>query len=171
MNRYDKRLRQLQGYFIGAAVGQQQHHLDEGQLAGVEAQLGAALPEDYREFLRDYGVFGIPMAVFPFKDEEDACGSVEVFYGVMPSSPDLDIITFYEGMRADVIVALDEQEVNWPSGWLPIGSDAGSNQVVLVIEGQNKGAVFLFDNQGARVHPVAASFDEFMHLLEPRPEE
>lgn len=174
MNRYDQRVRELWGEFSHPLVDQPGIHLSEDQLADVEQRLGATLPEDFREFLRDYGCYFFYTTVFPVRPNPDGVqgGSLEKFSGVLykvvGNDPyDIfDIVGWYEGLCRNI--------VEWPKEWLPIATGAGSDTVALAIKGEHKGAVYYFFNQWTpnyqNMYLVADSFDEFMGLLKTPPD-
>lgn len=160
MNKYRDKMRRLKGEPVYPPSRGIKSQLSEHELQQLEVQLGYILPADYREFLQDYG-FYLTLAVYPVKAAPGAPErTISMFYGSSEKSP--------EGLAAMFrTMCLDE---DWPSEFLPMGSDAGSNQIAIALTGENRGKVYFFGNQSRDLYLVAESFDEFMNLLERNPE-
>ncbi len=156
------------------------------QLKDIESRLGYPLPADYRELLLDYSDchFVVNTAVvYPFtKDGYDTFGSISKFYNAS-SSPNLaDIEGYYRGALEQDLEEIDYylgvgllrsiegiKEIGWPEELLPIGCDAGGNQICLALFGLRPESIFYWMNcpsfGGHSPYLIANSFDEFMHLL------
>lgn len=70
MNRYEAKVRELKGEPLRGDW----QHVSEADLKQLEATLGHALPEDYREFLRDFGG-----CLFHHEHLAPACRSGDLF--------------------------------------------------------------------------------------------
>jgi cell wall assembly regulator SMI1 len=145
--------------------GSQISPIPEEDLATIEARLGRALPEDYREFLREYGgyifIYG---ATFPVQTVEYGViyASAEIFCGRMPGKIGRDLLRTYED-------TLENYGEDWPVHMLPIASDAGDNDICLDMSEENKGAIYFWFRGSANPEDfsfVAPSFTEFMNLLQ-----
>ncbi len=183
MNKYAERVRQLKGKAHSAVYEDELLQLTEANLQHVERELGHPLPADYREFVRDYGgvdfLHGVTFPVNHFCE-----GSLELFYGVAPDDLAVGLVDSYYQRRdsfvrwpielvpgAKLVRNMNEstREIAWPTELLPIGMDAGNNQICLSLAGLRTGAVFLWLNAPSygdqNVYLVADSFDEFMQSL------
>lgn len=187
MNRYDSVMRSLKAKPVGFRAGRQHIHLSAEEIEDAERRLGGTLPEDYREFIQDFGEFGVPTVLFDFKpnnDEPEASSlekyhenhgfdfsaaerpkgaSLERFHGVATKSrPDCsDIASSYRH--------LCEMVEDWPEELMPFAVDAGSGSVVLAFKGERKGSVYFWDQHN--FYLVADTFDEFIHSLRNRDNE
>ncbi len=112
--------------------------LDPEALTKLEAETGTALPEEYRQFLRQYNggrpepsCFDIvwkgqPWAKrFPFD-------TVDYFFGVREGKPS-DFLVNYRRFRKRV-----------PADTVPIGCDPGGNLLLLGVQGAQSGQVFFW---------------------------
>ena len=167
MNKYEEKMRQLGAYYVGEG---QLRRLTQADIQPVEQQLACDLPDDYAEFLADYGCHAFDRYVeFPLKEEypEGDRGTMNVFFGVMPGST-YDLFynrRTYKGRIPDIL--------------LPIANDIATNIICLSVAGEEKGAVYLWDREeeedvgeGAEpgfsnVYLIAESFDEFINSLKP----
>lgn len=153
------------------------------QLDELEKQVGYGLPDDYREFLRDYGGCSIEnFALFSVQEGDYVRKhSVWIFFGSDPVMSDIalgyrasvesydissDVVEGYPGLRF-VRSMEGVEEIGWPAELLPIGIDMGGNSTCLALFGLHAGAVFHWKNcpSGEGVCFVASSFDEFMRSL------
>ncbi|MDQ3815219.1 MAG: SMI1/KNR4 family protein, partial [Armatimonadota bacterium] len=173
MNRYDERMQELRGEIIRASKGAQPIKLSDESLQSIERTIGHSLSTDYREFLRDYGCYGLYAFFRCGRSLGGEWGSIRAFYGLTPKDllyPDssyplydttLDLLYNYEGFKNLKPVEL-----------LPIGDDPGGSQICLAIAGDHIGSVYFWDRVEAwsttdyfGIYFVANSFDEFMRLL------
>ena len=177
-NKYDSTVAQLRGQFFKEGLIVPPLH--EEHLNRIEAQLGHHLPDDYREFLRDYAGVGFPSATFPMmEDGESRWASIFMFYG--SSLADIyhqgrrnfdleDGYKWYPGLRLVRNISVPVAVMEWPEELLRIGSDQGGNEICLALFGFRPGAVFWWRNapfsDADNLYLVANSFDEFMHLIE-----
>jgi SMI1-KNR4 cell-wall len=152
MNKYDQRVKELDGRFSRALQIKQPLSLKETELMWLEGILCHRLPTDYGEFVRDFGGFR-----FPLFD----------FYGVIPGET-LDLICMHlHYHRREVL----------PDELAPIAVGGGGNHLVMSLAGENLGVIYFWIADEATVPPsydncefVAASFDDLMqsdYLLGP----
>jgi hypothetical protein len=184
-NRYDDVMHALGARFAYASRGLQPASLSEAELVEIESELGHSLPEDYREFLRDYGGFTVGNAGFPLRDNPDylSGSSVDIFHvaGTVPwiyTEGNRELLEqngpfpmeFYQGLGLVRPVEEDEAEFEWPPELIEIGQDAGGSRVCLAIAGLRPGATFFWYDRGHKggqgVYLIADSFDEFIRSLE-----
>ncbi len=181
-NRYAPIVTKLQGYYPNLSrVGPT---LDDRHIKRIETQLGYRLADDYREFLRDYGgiIFDNDLL---FSMNQDGClteGSIFMFYGSTDQETLADNYLqgrryfcledgykWYPGLQLvrDISTPVDEME--WPEELLPIGSDAGGNEICLALFGLRPRAIFWWRNSpfpdAQNLYLIADSFDEFMQIL------
>lgn len=133
--------------------------VDEGAVEDFETRLGVALPEDYREFLLDYGKVAATELAFPDPDRPGKWGAgVEVFYGLQPGGS-YDLADEWDGMRDRL-----------PPGVLPV-TDGTGGIVCLGISEADRGRVFWWAAESCRAprekwfYPIAPSFDGFLRSL------
>lgn len=155
MNRYEQLMHGLCARLLDFRQGDSPVYISEVQMQDVERQLGEALPEDYREFVKEFGGF-VCSAVFPLRTPEGSFESIEKFDAVVArrGSSRTIVSNYFERC------GMDEK---WREDLLPIGSDAGSNLVALAFKGASKGKIYF--SLYSQLYEVADSFDEFMQLL------
>jgi hypothetical protein len=129
----------------------------------LEADLGFALPLEYREFLKDHNG-GLPEN-YLFVDDDD---EIAVRFFGIGLGPEFD----YD----DVLATLQRLEDRIPAGFMPIGADPGGNLVLLGTEGDRKGRVFYLDldaEPGApsSVRQLSQSLRSFAETLQRDPGE
>jgi hypothetical protein len=167
-------VRDLQGKQAGIKIWGISPPLSSEELDDVERQLGAKLPDDYREFLTDYGMYAFSQGVFcpvPPNQIGEKQAPVEFFYGVDRTAgqrADDDLLDAY---RLSASRALDSPDI-WPplaedgtSSVLPIVGNSGGSFICLKIKGDELGTVDYFPPWGRGAIHLADSFDEFIHLL------
>ncbi len=183
MNRYENRMRELQPSFRphpGADIiplfseERKRPSLDERQLAHVEQAIGKSLPNDYREFLTDFGATFVYRMLFSFQEQgRPSKDYIEQFYGIAPDVPLDDLASEYDDYQGRIPVDL-----------LPIGEDAVGNIICLGLTGEKRGKVYFWDHEREEMEPddappnwqpgysnisfVADSFDEFFFSLQPQ---
>ncbi len=146
MNRFEPKMRELYAVPIGFSDGKQPIHLTEAQIQEAEERLGSRLPEDYREFVRDFGAFSLD-ALFPVRE---GCLSQA---GVGYFSRAFDLVSHYL-----------ERDPQWfPDDAINIAM-GGNIPVFLFFKGEKKGKVYIRDYDDFCL--VADSFTEFMQVLE-----
>lgn len=165
LNRYDTIMARLKAKPIGHAQGIQAVHVTEQELQALEREMDTTLPDDYREFLRDYGLYDVPTALFPIEPNSEfpGEGAVEHFSGVALEGGDssYDLRNSFDNMR--------QCFEDWPEEWLPIADEGSGNVIALSTKGEDKGTVYYYvvsrmPNEQYVFH-VADSFDEFMNSL------
>jgi SMI1/KNR4 family protein SUKH-1 len=140
--------------------------LSESQLIAFENRFGLQLPADYRSFLLDYNGGRPVPSFFWIKDKKDGT-SVDRFYGVYDQVIPTSIETYIGADRPGI-----------PLSMIPIGDDGTGNFICLGLGYGNFGDVFFLDHDlhplGAPDSPkgitrLAASFTEFLSMLQPSP--
>lgn len=185
VNKFAETVERLKGEFGAASYGGLPIILSEKDMAEVELQLGYSLPEDCREFLRDYGGYLFHGILFPLKDNPDGIqeSSLLLFYGIDKEHTD-GLIEIYKQWRdsfvrwpVDLIpgvrlvrpISDDATEISWLPELLPIATDAGNNQICLALAGTRPCAVFLWMNAPGNdlqnIYLIADSFEEFLNAL------
>jgi cell wall assembly regulator SMI1 len=106
----------------------------EAKLAQLEKQIGATLPQQYREFLlQNNGGRPVPNT---FRDEKRTFSSdVEKFFGVGTT-----------GQSWDLLAQLQQSREELPAELMPVARDEEGNIVCLVIKGSSKGKIYFQDN-------------------------
>lgn len=112
-------------------------------LRAYESAIGATLPEDYREFVWKFGLTGLGRDGYVYCPMKEACSwgelLTDVFYGFLPD----DTYDLTEALRA--------YRGRAPANLVPIGSDPGGNQIMLSIEGPDRGKVYFWDHEHREV--------------------
>jgi cell wall assembly regulator SMI1 len=132
-------------------------------LERFEKEIGAKLPEQYREFLICHNG-GKPVPSNFLISKRKGEDSIEQFYG-LNNGPT------YQRLNENYELSIDRL----PSYVIPIGSDDFGNNICIGIKGKNKGKVY-FSNyyiQGGilkkilfgRVKLISESFNEFLNSL------
>ena len=153
------------------------------QIVAFEKLVGAELPADYQQFLKEHNGGRPQPDAFEFDGgEEDA---VECFFPLrdLASDESLELTdadwldwplqraweTFQTNLQEDCAECdLDNQGFQLDR-LLPIGTDGCGNSLCLVLDGDDLGCVVFFDHETAGVTPLADSFSEFLAMLhEPR---
>jgi hypothetical protein len=152
-NEYDNDMRR-----IGARRVRADHftELSETELKSVERRLGYALPADYREFLRKYGMAtGTGDVKFTnMNDPEEIESSVDVFYGVGDGDT-YDLLGQKHAHRESMLPHI-----------LPIASSPGGH-FCLSLAGNDRGKVYWWELHSDRdnLELVANSFRSFVNSL------
>lgn len=137
-------MRELHATLRGFNRGAQPKHLTEDQIQQAEAVVGARLPEDYREFIKDFGDFCL-FALFPVRGGRLSEVSIDEFHSVAA------FLSYYNG------------DPQWfPDGAICIGM-SGNLHIFLFFKGKDKGKVRI--RHEIEFYLVADSFTEFMDLL------
>jgi SMI1 / KNR4 family (SUKH-1) len=132
----------------------------------LEARVGAELPSDYKDFLgRQNGGY-----LQPNSYEDDGVGaSVRQLYsaGTTPVEQLDDVAEV-----ADMYSPEGEADDELRPGFLPIGEDDGGNLILLVVDGEDRDAVYFWEHE---IQPsekaytrLADSFSELLDGLESR---
>ncbi len=166
MNKYENRVRELGGRFY-LRQEFEPHPLSETDLASVETKIGYPLPADYREFLRDFGGYRF-WASFPLRHGPDDYeeGDVGIMFGFRMGS--YDLVGFHFDSLLNEVIAPELLQLT--------RDEMGS--VCLFLDGPRKGKIYLWYAEEVRapydyanLYFIANSFDEFMNLLEPMPDD
>ena len=117
--------------------------LDDTEIEQLESRLERSLPEEYKFFLKRYGVSTfedsvgfIPLVKLPPHISNDRKGYFDYFYGSAEADYDVTLtlqrnLTTYAGRV--------------PENIIPIGSDIGGNLVCLGIKGDQEGKIYYWD--------------------------
>lgn len=181
MNKYEQRVRDLEGAFVDQGAGRQPIPATDLDIDAVERKIGAALPPDYREFLRNYGLISFISVMVPVQ----ATGAP---WAQNPPGEWMGVGVLYSATPDDAYGLLEnyftyqEFEQRMPPELLPIADVGDGSQMCMAVadnpEGHvSYGAIYFWDRSGgtptipysedySNVHFIAASFDEFMHLLQ-----
>jgi len=132
----------------------------ENGLQSLEANIGLALPDDYRTFLLKYGMSaGEGDTRFRNLDESEQIeSSVDVFYGLKPGHT-YDLLEKYRMFRNRL-----------PAHVLPFASGSGGH-FCLSLTGEDAGRIYWWDPHGDNEAPyenlelVAYDFDSFINSL------
>ncbi len=147
------------------AIEDQKPAPSEGELDAVEAELGAALPESFREFLKvahgGYIEYVVDVPVGENSTEElSFCGIHEVGDGE------------YGTLQGEMRICREHQGI--PEGVLPFARDGGSSMVFLDLTSEGGGRVVAYvqglpEWTGLRTESafveLASSFDEYVDML------
>jgi cell wall assembly regulator SMI1 len=150
------------------------------QIAALESQIGATLPEDYKEFLRTHNGGRPTPDGFLFTNEfdQEELDTVHCFFPVrdldcsttvdmtFDGLPDWPVQCAWEDLQND-LKNLYRTELENPI--LPIGTDGSSNYIAIVLNGQQSGSIVFFEHEMARVSPLAASFTALLSDLRETP--
>lgn len=130
----------------------------EAEVQGLEIRLGYPLPVDFRRFVIEVDG-GIPEAN-EITNADGWCVGVDVFLSL--------------GDTRRFWAIEDPGHGPYPSGYLPIGLDAGGNTFLLELAGARAGSVWFWDHEQERPEvtldplvAVRASFDVFLEDLQP----
>lgn len=166
---------------ISLSSGASVIHEAEAMVREVESAVHARLPEDYRQFLVEYGAVVVPgyatfrpLEPLPASVSEDGSGSIAVLYGVQSDIP--------EG--CDLLVRFKYYSGRVPEDLLPIGDNGGGSLICIRVHGPDSGKIYYWDFRKepldeetyledygepmppearyANVHLIAASFTDFL---------
>jgi len=126
----------------------------EEQVEDVERRAGFELPPDYRQFLLDYngGRFELPEIIV--EDDEFKGDGLVCLFGVNADHPIAEV-------ASPRLLAIFDDD---PPIAMPIGDTAGAGLIVLVVEEENRGAVFLKKPFGGFCW-IADGIEEFFDCL------
>jgi hypothetical protein len=166
---------------MGVEIVPHENKVTKEQIATLEKAIGAPIPEDYYQFLVshnggrpkcDENKFGYVSFPVSWKGQKWAGRYGEVLLDVLYSADEKAVISWRGAYESHV------QDRRIPKDTFPIGSDPGSNQLLVGISGDNRGKVFFWAAKFAPadddVEPtyeniglVADSFSEFIGKLHP----
>jgi cell wall assembly regulator SMI1 len=124
----------------------------ESAVAGLEENLEAKLPQDYRSFLLAHNG-GMPTPNAFHIDERQGESTLAILFGIAPGDP-------YD-LWSNAVDALEDMDRTL----VPIGADPGGNKVVLSLSPDSYGQIFFRDHEEPvqrGLWRMAASFSEFM---------
>lgn len=162
----DEKLQSLGGL---VPIGETFIPFHEDEILSLENRLQVTLPEDYKDFLREYGAATFaeyvdfrPTIPLPMPISATGDGHISSFYGSAddPFQPLLKAISSFHGEIPDSVI--------------PIADDSG-NKICLAIKGAEAGKVFYWDRNASLddtdmdgvLHPIAVSFEDFILRLQP----
>src|SRR6266446_530172 len=119
MNKYKEKMEALQGYSVKES---EDKSLGKEDIESIQRRLNCTLPDDYVDFLVDYGCFAFKYYVgFPILDPRSLRkrGLLNVFFGFLPNDP-YDLIHNHETYKGRM-----------PSDLIPIANDPGGNILCL----------------------------------------
>lgn len=130
--------------------------LTEEIIAGFEAELGSALPDPYRLFLREYNGGQPWPECIDIAQLPESPTDIQIFFGLGRNIESSDlrwILKTYEGLIQN--------------GRLPIARDSGGNLFCIVLNGPESGKIIYFDiSRDTEVtYEVARTFDRFLATI------
>ena len=127
--------------------------VSDAEILKFESIIGLRLPEDYRSFLKKYGLASGDDGDFIIPEHSTA---VEVFYGLAPT-------TSYDLLRHRKVLA-----DRLPDAYLAIASSPGG-EIVLSLAGQDTGTVYWWNREGrfetTKATQVAPNFSALVNTL------
>jgi hypothetical protein len=175
MSKYERKMKSL-----GASYIYEKHQEDKPRvqptqedILRIEREIKSELPDNYTDFLINYGGFVCKGYCYPLSSESKAAlAIVNVFFGYLTDGYDLlDAWHTYK----------DEEDLRMPRSFLPIATDPGGNMFCLSLFGEDEGKVYFWDHEleempepgeepgYSNVTLLANSFDEFIDSLTLRP--
>ena len=143
----------------------------EDQISLLERVLGIQLPLDYRAFLRQTNGGHPEPSAFPVQSFPFDTHALIAWLFVLDVQGSPNDLMFNISAYSDLI----------PADLMPIGIDPGGSFICLAIRGENRGAIYFWDEaeryppgQVADYHNiyfVARSFDELLRNLTELPED
>lgn len=128
------------------------------QIRALERKLGASLPEDYKQFLRETNGGRPPETALcvPVAEEEVL---VDFLFGL--------------GREPGISEWLTELRRDMPAGFIPIAKDPGGNIYIMDLNLNNHGVIYYWDkshsfptsNSEGNTYPVARTFSRLLELL------
>jgi hypothetical protein len=148
--------------------------LNDDELAAIETEFGAKLPNDYRKFLATYGAstFNCLTSIrsaspLPKSLSDDGLLPFGTFYGTNRDAHAFPSVRFCAEQFAGDI----------PVGLLPIADGGSDDQICVGLAGEQRGKVFYWDSQGvsddqglaydSNTYYIAHSFTDLLHRIEP----
>ena len=132
-------------------VGSEFTPLADEELAAVEAECGAPLPLDYREFLQRYGASGFAKLVEFVLLQPDPVHPVESLLGVPIPRYEIAPFSHFYGARSaginGLLGTIAAYRGRIPDTLIPIGDDGGGHQICLGIKGMEQGKVYYWDHE------------------------
>jgi len=107
-------------------------------LEAFEKEVGAKLPDEYREYLLLYNGARFEHKTFDIKGDAENITDVQVMYGIA-NEPEWFSIQDSNSYLYDIDVI--------KKGYLSIGSDAFGNQILIKLKWPNRGAIYFWDHE------------------------
>jgi cell wall assembly regulator SMI1 len=163
MNKYKEKMDCFNTYDVGVSNRPTLKNIEQ-----IENEIGSSLPNDYVNFLLNYGGLALSMTTTSFyrSDTSQEMPMVEILFGFSPDHT-YDIIENYHTYRERM-----------PINLIPIASDGGGGEICISLHGDDKGAVYYWDRyleedpeEGeeigySNVFLIARTFDDFINSLE-----
>jgi len=152
------------------SISDQGRKISKEDIAYLEGEIGHKFPSEYMRFLLDYNG-GMP---------QPDCHDVQNTEGTNIGSF-VGIHVFYSiaGVEAKSSDQEDDYTIEWsystyqgriPENFLPIGEDAGGNQICLSLNGEDRGSVWYWDHEAEIAPPSYRNCykiaDSFQTLLD-----
>ena len=143
--------------------------VSEADVAGFEAQLGHALPEDYRRFLLEVNGGRLAMENKSFR-----CGNVNMLFSLNDPDERNDLLTYALRERSSSLLPSPDL--------LSVGYDDGAAPILIALAGERRGEVWFENTSDPRpegsnprvlwfdrrdMKKLADSFEQFMGTLKP----
>ena len=149
------------------SISDQGPKLCKKDIANLERKLGHKLPIDYERFLLEYnGGNPQPDCHDVQNTEGTRIGSfigIEWFYGVAGGSGKIKEVYSIEWNYSVLLGRI-------PENFLPIGEDAGGNQICISLYGEDKGSIWYWDHEAEKIPPDYSNCykvaDNFQALLD-----
>lgn len=174
-NAYTSKMESLKARYVYSMLGEEAPRLASSDLDGVERELGFSLPNDYREFWRDFNGYS-------FLPSNRGDGYYSTFPQVSPQKSGESLntvhkIKFFHGYLRDDYHSFwghyERLRNVLPSGIIPI---ADGGDICLSLSGEDAGMVYMGDKKLTEYNPdeppspiertdltpLASSFDEFI---------
>jgi hypothetical protein len=135
--------------------------LTEGRLAAFEAEVGAALPDEFRAFLLRHNG-GVPdREAFDVPGEDGGERPFHCFFALHDGPWDDSTSEGSQGFPLQAALA-DFRGEGGPHDVLPIGKDWSGSYVCIGLAGTDRGRVLYYDHEMERLVPLADSLSAFL---------
>ena len=133
--------------------------LGGSEVSEFEGMIGERFPEEYRKFLLDIGGAFLQAWVCPIEIRQE--------YG------DREILEILYGGKADATYDLwtvhSRYKDRLPDSVIIIGENLCGDQFCMAIKGPERGKIYFWDHETAKVYLTANSFEDFLNRLGPDP--
>lgn len=139
--------------------------IGKSEILSLEKHLGVSFPDDYRTFLLQYN--GGRPALYVMDGPFGKLG-VNNLYGIGK----------IKGRVYDIAECFEDLDYRLPKGFIPIGDNAGGDQLLIATDGAGVSGVFLFDHENEpadanipwenfpNLYKLSDSFNEFLGSLQ-----
>jgi hypothetical protein len=135
--------------------------LSETRLAAFEAELGIALPEEYRAFLLQHNG-GVPSRVtFDVPGEDGGERPFHCFFAVHDGPWDDSTPEGSQGFPLQAALA-DFRDETGRDDVLPVGKDWSGSYVCIGLAGDDRGRVLYYDHEMEQFVPLADTLSRFL---------